>query len=220
MKKFKINQLFLFVSIIFFFNSCKENSPERYLFFLHNRFLETHELIEAHPQYGKVEYLEIIQTFEKSGFKTISEKRTGDTNVQAYANGIKNQINDLISKGVLAKNITVVGTSKGGYIAQYISTFLKNPKVNFVFVACYQDSDIENYPEINFCGNILTIFEKTDPFGVSAKARKATSACKINHFKEIEMNTGLGHGFLFKPLPEWIDPTINWAARKYESTEK
>ena len=37
----------------------------------------------------------------------------------------------------------------------------------------------------------------------------------IKHFKEIELNTGMGHGFLFKPLKEWIEPTIKWANGNY-----
>jgi len=205
--------IFLHLSLLM---SCT-NKEEHFLFFLHNRFLETHELAESHPLYGRVEYLEIIQAFEEEGLNVISEKRPEVFDFHDYSRKITGQIDSLILQGVPAENITVVGTSKGGYIAQYISTFLENPKVNFVFVASYRDSDLEDYPEINFCGNILNIFEKTDKYGVSAKARKATSTCRIEHFKEIEINTGLKHGFLFKVLPEWIEPTIKWAEGKYES---
>jgi hypothetical protein len=35
----------------------------------------------------------------------------------------------------------------------------------------------------------------------------------INEWKEIELNTGLKHGFLFRPIKEWVDPTIAWAKR-------
>lgn len=113
--------------------------------------------------------------------------------------------------GIEPKNITIEGTSKGGYIAQYVSTLANNSDLNFVFVACFRDSDIDNIPDINFCGNILTIYEKSDSFGVSALERKTTSSCNIKHFKEIELNTGKGHGFLFKPSKAWIEPTIKWA---------
>ncbi len=109
----------------------------------------------------------------------------------------------------------MVGTSKGGYIAQYVSTLANNTDLNFVFIPSFRNSDIENIPEINYCGNILTIYEKTDPFGVSALERKKTSSCKIIHFEEIELNTGLEHGFLFKLLHEWMQPTINWSNGNY-----
>jgi hypothetical protein len=92
-----------------------------------------------------------------------------------------------------------------------------NPNLNFVFIASFRNNDIQDIPEINYCGNILTIYEKSDPFGVSALERKKMSTCEIKHFKEIELNNGLGHGFLFKPLKEWIEPTINWAKGNYDS---
>ncbi|MDP3352273.1 MAG: alpha/beta hydrolase, partial [Flavobacteriaceae bacterium] len=126
------------------------------------------------------------------------------------------QIDSLLLNGLKPAQITVIGTSKGGYIAQYVSTFLNNPEVNFIFIGSFRDIDIKNLPDINFCGNILTIYEKTDVLGVSAIKRKETSSLKVSRFKEIELNTGLRHGFLFKPLREWIYPSIQWAKQNYE----
>ena len=179
--------------------ACGENKDDRFIFFLHNRFLEEHELSESHPEFGPTEYKEILAEFEKSGLKVISKKRNGNVNARDYAVGIVNQIDSLLKTGVEPQKITVVGTSKGGYIAQYVSTLANNQNLNFVFIASFRNSDIQNMPEINYCGNILTIYEKYDPFGVSSLERKKTSNCEIKHFKEIELNTGLGHGFLFKP---------------------
>lgn len=194
------------------FNEYKES----YVFFLHNRFLETHELEEEHPEFGRVHYPEIIQEFESKGLKVISEKRQGNVNAEDYAEGIVDQIDSLLKLGVAPKNISVIGTSKGGYIAQYVSSLARNPELNFVFIASFQNEDIQNIPEINYCGNILNIYEKSDPFGVSALERKTTSTCEIENFKEIELTTGMGHGFLFKPLKGWMEPTIQWAKGNYE----
>ena len=202
----------LFCSTLF---ACEENKDDRFIFFFHNRFLEEHELNESHPEYGRTEYKEILEEFEKSGLKVISEKRNGNVNSREYALGIVNKIDSLINNGIEPEKITIVGTSKGGYIAQYVSTLAENPELNFVFVASFRNDDLEDIPEINFCGNILTIYDKTDPFGVSAIRRKENSTCKIKNFKEIELNTGMGHGFLFKPLKEWIEPTIKWANGNY-----
>jgi len=210
----KINQFILifFCSIII---ACGTKKDERYIFFLHNRFLEEHKLNEQHPEFGRTEYNEIIAEFEKSGFRVISEKRNGNVNAREYAIGTVTQIDSLIQKGIKPNKITVVGTSKGGYIAQYVSTLANNPELNFVFIASFQRYDIQNIPEINYCGNILTIFERSDPFGVSAIERRQNSTCVIENFKEIELNTGMGHGFLFKPLKEWIEPTKKWANGNY-----
>lgn len=202
----------LFFSTLF---ACGTENDDRYIFFLHSRFLEEHDLRELHPEFGRAEYNEILTALKKGGFQVISEKRNGHVNASEYAVGIVHQIDSLIKNGVEAKMITVVGTSKGGYIAQYVSTLANNPNLNFVFIASFMNDDIENIPEINYCGNILTIYERSDPFGVSALERKKSSTCEIKHFKEIELNTGMGHGFLFKPLEEWIEPTIKWANGNY-----
>lgn len=195
--------------------SCKAQSEKSYIFFLHQRFLEYNSLEEVDPKYGKSEYPEILQAFEKAGFEVISEKRKGDVNAREYAVKVVKQIDSLLAMGVASNSITVIGTSKGGYIAQYVSTLAANPELNFVFIGSYTDSDIENIPQINFCGNILTIYEKSDEFGVSAFRRKETSKLRINHFKEVELNTGLGHGFLYKAMPEWIAPSVQWARQNY-----
>lgn len=204
--------------LLFYFasSSCSAQNEKNYIFFLHQRFLENHSLEDVHPEYGKAEYPEIIQAFEKEGFEVMSEKRGGDVNAREYASKIVNQIDSLLLKGVAPSNITVIGTSKGGYIAQYVSTLSENPDLNFVFIGSYRDSDIEHIPQINFCGNILTIYEKSDEYGVSAVRRKETSNLRINHFKEIELSTGMGHGFLFKALNEWIAPSVKWAKQNYE----
>jgi hypothetical protein len=209
-------KILLWIICCITFSSCNYQNKQDYIFFLHNRFLEEHSLTEAHPEHGRAEYHEIIKAFEKEGIKVISEKRPGNVNARDYALKVKTQIDSLLSAGVEPNSITVIGTSKGGYIAQYVSTLANNPNLNFVFVASYRDSDIERIPEINFCGNILTIYEKTDDYGVSALRRKETSTLQVNHFKEVELNTGLRHGFLFKPLQEWIEPSVQWAKQNYE----
>ena len=195
-----------------------EVKPEQkdYIFFLHNKFAEGNDLNAEHPEYGKVQYKEVIKSFENDGFIVLSEKRKAETDTEEYAKKVVSQIDSLLKTGIKPNHITVIGTSKGGYIAQYVSTFAANPDINFVFIGSYQDTDVENYPEINFCGNILTIYEKSDFYGVSAVKRKTTSKLKVNQFKEIELNTNLKHGFLFKALKEWIEPCKMWAKRNYE----
>lgn len=169
----------------------------------------------AHPQYGKVAYIKIIETFQKEGNIVLSEKRKPNTDVKKYAKKIAQQIDSLLSLGIEANRISVIGTSKGGYIAQYVSTYARNPDINYVFIGCFQNDDIENYPDIQFCGNILTIYEKSDSYGVSAMLRKNTSKLKINQFKEIELHTNLNHGFLYQAHNEWLAPCLMWINRNY-----
>lgn len=217
-KKLNTSTLAFLIGILYGISlmACSTKDEDRFIFFLHNRFLETNDLEELHPEYGKAAYLEIISEFENNGFTVISEKRNGNVNARDYAVLIISQIDSLIAGGALPQNITVVGTSKGGYIAQYASTLAHNPDLNFVFIASFQESDLQNLPEINYCGNILTIYETSDPFGVSALKRKENSTCKIRHFVEIELHTGLRHGFLFMPLKAWIQPAMDWANGNYD----
>ncbi len=209
----------LFTALYTFTAFSQEKTPnkdQRYIFFLHNKFIEENDLNTAQPEYGKAEYNEILASFRKDNFIVFSEKRKKNTNAADYAEKIVKQIKNLLKKGVSPNKITVIGTSKGGYIAQFVSTYLANPDVNFVFIGCFRDVDIEEIPDINFCGNILTIYEKSDIYGVSAVRRKETSKLKVNHFKEIELNTNLKHGFLYKALDEWIVPCKKWANGNYQ----
>lgn len=208
--------LFLVYLLSVFLTSCNDIQDDRIIFFIHNRFIENHDLSEPHPEYGIAEYNEILSKFERNGFKVISEKRNGDMHHLKYAEKVRIQIDSLIENGVQAENITVVGTSKGGYIAQYVSTYANNPKLNFVFVASFREEDMENLPEINYCGNILTIYEKSDAFGVSSVKRKEASSCEIKHFKEVVLDTGLKHGFQFKAMNNWLNPIIKWANGNYD----
>ena len=220
----KLKYILLFILSLNLITSCgkfkkeieKKTEEKNYIFFLHNKFVEENDFKVEHPEYGKAEYSEIIKEFEKDDFIVLSEKRKKNADTELYAEKIVSQIDSLLKIGVKANHISVIGTSKGGYIAQYVSTIIANPNLNFVFIGCFQESDIENYPEINYCGNILTIYEKSDFYGVSAIKRKTSSKLKINKFKEVELNTNLKHGFLFKPLKEWIEPSKMWAKRNYK----
>ena len=194
----------------------KVKQQKNYIFFLHNRFVEEFDLEEKHPEYGKAEYHEIVAKFRKDGFVVISEKRKKGTDPKVYALKVKAQIDSLLKTGVEPNHITVIGTSKGGYIAQYISTYLKNPEVNFVFIGCFSQNDVTTHPEINLCGNVLSIYEASDSLGRSGIKRVESSKFTVKQFTEIELKTGLKHGFLYHPMKEWIVPCELWAKRDYQ----
>ena len=180
-----------------------------YIFFLHNAFMEGNHTDAVHPEYGKCDYKGILSAFKIGGFSVVSEIRPSGTNVREYARRVVVSVDSLIDKGVPPAHITVIGASKGGYIAMYVSSYLKNKKVNFVFIACCPE-DISEVPELSFFGNILAINEKSDQ-PHSCINLKNKSGAGVTRFKQIELNTGLSHGFQFKALKEWIDPCIDWA---------
>lgn len=215
-QKFLLTFLLTFFLNFTGFCQSTSNKNQPYIFFLHNAFVEQNDLSVAHPEYGKAEYNEILASYRKDNFIVYSEIRKKNTNAAKYAEKIVKQIKKLLKDGVPAHKITVIGTSKGGYIAQYVSTYLANPDVNYVFIGCFRDIDIEQAPEINYCGNILMIYEASDVLGVDATKRKETSKLKINHFKQIELHTNLKHGFLYKASDLWIAPSKKWANGNYD----
>jgi CubicO group peptidase (beta-lactamase class C family) len=214
LKSFPVCRVFLLVVVLCSNRSFAQNQS-RYIFFLHNRFLENHELNEPHKQYGKANYQAILDSFSHAGFIVLSEKRKPNTNAQGYAKKVVAQIDSLLQLGIAPNHITVIGTSKGGYIAQYVSTYLANPKINFVFIGCYMSNDLIDFPDITFCGNILEIYEHTDSLGVSAINKALASPFAIPHYREVELFTNRQHGFLYKALTQWIRPCIQWAQGDY-----
>lgn len=192
-----------------------QNTQEkRYIFYLHHKFIELFGIDSAHFEYGNSDYNHIIDRFKSSGFEVISEIRPKDTDAIKYAKKVSKQIDSLISLGIKPSNITVIGASKGGYIAQFVSSFVNNPSINYVFIGCCNEEDLVNQPNINFSGNVLSIYEKSDVLGQSCQKMKNRTKENIRKFKELELNTGLKHGFLYKNLDNWTIPAMNWA--KYQ----
>jgi hypothetical protein len=208
-QKARITFLFIFCfQILMAQNRSDSKKDQNYIFFLHNKYVEDQGPDATHPEYGKVEYHKILDAFSKENFIVRSELRPKNTDVNSYAQKLVLQIDSLIKSGVQPKHITVIGTSKGGYIAMKVSGMLKNKELNFVFIGCCSTGADT---EINFCGNILSIYEKSDVIGESCQTIKERSTNAVSRYKEIELNTGLKHGFLFKALQEWIQPSIQWA---------
>ncbi|WP_312509150.1 alpha/beta hydrolase [Chryseobacterium culicis] len=208
----------IFVAVLSFFSMIvlgQKPQQKQYIFFLHNKFLENHSFEEKHPKYGVAEYETILKKLRNQNTIVISEKRKADTDPEVYAEKIKRQIDSLLKKGVLARNITVVGTSQGGYIAQYVSFYEKNPQLKFVFIgASFKDDSLEKDKNFKLYGRILSITEKSDEGHVPMSKEQRLVRSDIKDFKEIELNTGLNHGFLFKALNEWIMPVKDWVSRK------
>ncbi|RXM50404.1 MULTISPECIES: alpha/beta hydrolase [unclassified Chryseobacterium] len=212
-KSFFITVLTIFSIIVY--GQKSELKQKQYVFFLHNKFLEDHSVDEVHPKYGIVEYEKVLHQLKDSSNIILFEKRKRNTDPAVYALKIKKQIDQLIKKGIRAENITVVGTSQGGYIAQYVSYYQKNPELKFVFIgASFKDDSLEKDPDFRLYGKILSITEKSDDGHVPLSQEQRFIKSNIKNFKEIELNTGLNHGFLFKALDEWIVPTKAWIDSK------
>jgi hypothetical protein len=188
----------------------KIDARARYLFYLHGYIVEAGNPRPTSSRFGVYEYESILETFKQAGFVVISEARRKDPEVAPYARKVEQQVSQLLNAGVPPKQITVVGASQGSWIAMFASTYLKNRDLNFVVIAaCAADPGLLRL--VNLHGNVLSIYEKSD--GAQSCQEYRTDATGINDWKEIEVNTGLKHGFLFRPMKEWTEPTIDWARR-------
>ena len=59
-------------------------------------------------------------------------------------------------------------------------------------------------------GRILSIYEHGDPWGGSC--RPLAGQPGVRPFEEVELRTGLAHGFLYRPLPDWVVPALDFVA--------
>ncbi len=217
-----MNPLYLFfysLITILFLNSCStqqsaNQNDDRYVFYLHGRIVELQGADAVSETYGKYEYRAILETFQKENYHVISEVRPDTTTLFPYAEKIKQEINALLKQGVPAQNITVIGGSKGAMIGAAVSTVLQNPHVNFVLIAGNSDGIEQDY-SFNLYGNILTFYDTSDTLAGKSYQSVIEQSEGVTHFKEIPLQTGLGHGIVYKPLQEWVEPTLQWIENKY-----
>lgn len=180
----------------------------RYLFYVSGYIVAEGNTRPTSPKYGVYEYQEILESFKERGFVVISEARKQSPEIEPHAAKVAAQVKQLLNAGVPPQNITIVGASQGSWIAMLVSTYTANRDVNFVFLAaCAADDGF--LKSVDLHGNVLFISERTDLPGSCQRFRD--DAKGIREYKAIEINTGLKHGFLYRPLKEWIEPTIEWS---------
>ncbi len=189
---------------------------KQYLFYLHGKIIEDQGIPAVSADFGEYEYLEILEKLASHGLLVISEQRSKNTDGVEYAKRVTEQIETLLGAGVAAKNITVVGASKGAAITIYVSHMLGNEQVNYVIMAiCNPDNlDIFKQDEVFLYGNVLSIYNSTDELAGSCQELFSCSEGKgLSNYEEIVLHVGTGHGILYKPLDEWIIPVVKWAGR-------
>ena len=187
------------MALVTFFLLALSSPPERHVIYLHGRIVQTQQSERPKSDdYGYYELEAIREAFRKRGFVVHSTIRPKATTVSSGADDVVRQVNALIASGVPADRITVVGASMGAAITFVASERLANPQVRFAVMGTCLASHEEKV-----VGKILAIREATD---------ETSSPCKADS-REIVINTGLNHGFLYRPLPEWVEPVVEFASR-------
>jgi hypothetical protein len=190
-------------------------APDRfYLFYLHGAIIESRGIRPTHPEYGIYEYEKILHTFADSHFVVISEARKAGTRIPEYARKVSLQVDSLLKAGVPPHHITISGASKGGAIAVMASHFINHRQVRYVIIAiCNEQMALfweKNH--IQLSGQVLYMVDEADRIAGSCKKyRDLLKGSNLMNFKEITLRLGLGHGVLYRPLKEWVQPAIRWA---------
>jgi hypothetical protein len=188
------------------------DTDARYLFYLHGAIIERAGVRPTHPKFGVYEYQKILEVFAERGFVVISEARPAGTKGVAYAATVAGQVRALLVGGVPPEHITVVGFSKGGGIAITASSILSEERLNFVFMgAC--GPWLDKRPELVPRGRLLALREASDNLVGSCEGLFARAAGDGER-EEITLELGGGHGAIYRPRPEWIDPVVEWASVK------
>lgn len=190
----------------------KLDTNAKYLFYLHDKIVEDEGAKAVSPEFGEYQYQEILETFAKRGFIVLSEVRPKDTVEGEYARKATYQVLDLLNKGVTGRNITIVGVGKGAKIAHRISSDVHSPTIHYVLLAgC--GKDFLPYTTPSLSGNVLSIYDSMDKTGVVSCQDFFEKSKSLNSSKEIQLKLGLGHGVFYRPLPEWVEPVIEWASQ-------
>jgi len=188
---------------------------KQYLFYLYGKIIEEQGLPAISPEYGEYEYEAILQTLAGYGFVVISDVRQKGTDPEEYIQKVVGQITQLLEAGVPAERITVVGASMGAAMMVEISFFLRNPEVNFVLLGTCAPDMVDEWVQnqVYLYGNILSIRDEADSeYAGSCEELFANSEGKgIGRHEELILHVGTEHGILYKPLDEWITPTVEWA---------
>lgn len=190
------------------------DATSQYLFYLHGAILEGTKGHAVSPKFGVYEYDKILKAFVREGFTVISEVRRKGTPPQKYAAKVASQVDELLKAGVPPRRITIVGASRGGGIALIASSLIKNRDVNFVILASCAGSRFFNNLDPDLYGNVLSIYDRDDDTGAGSCNRFVQQSSGINRHQEIVLTTGLGHGIVYHPMKNWLDPLFNWALQR------
>jgi hypothetical protein len=189
-------------------SACRQAAP-RYMIYLHGRIVEDGGRLPTDSTFGVYLYDAILDSLRRGGFVVLSAQRPPKADSDSAATRVVAQVDSLLRLGVPPKDISVVGFSKGGWIAVLASSRLQNPAISFVFMgACGPWTN--DSPDLHVAGRLLSLYERSDSLGVSCAPMLARRS-PGSEARELALSLGLGHGTFFPPRTAWLEPVIAWA---------
>ena len=187
--------------------------PARHLIYLHGRIVQDQQdRRPEHPEHGYYELDAIAEAFRENGFTVTADVRPRESSVGESSDEVVRKVRQLIDSGVPQDRITVVGASMGSWIALLASVRLAEPEVLFVLISPCLSANVAavtaregRAPQ----GRILVIRDASDlPDSDCPPWKGDRGETPGLAAEEIVIDTGLGHGFLYRPMPEWLDPLL------------
>lgn len=185
-----------------------EVEREKHIFYLHGMIVETQGVHAVSSTFGPYEYTAILDSLGVTGAVVHSEVRTPETDFQVFCNRVSKSIDSLTRNGIPPTHITVIGASKGGMMAMQISQQNTQP-VNYVLLGAGSVHSEQTYKG-SLHGRILGIYEASDAIADRDYSFWIARSPEAERFDQLQLQTGLGHGFLYRPIAEWLIPAREW----------
>lgn len=197
-------------------SAADDSADVRYLIYLHGWIIQDQQIPRPrHPQFGHYELEKILDTFREQGFEVRGEIRPKSATVDESADKVVQQVQELLESGVPANRVTVVGASMGASIALLAAKRLGNAEVRFAVLGTCLSANISRLEKQTGgppSGSVLAIREASDDLTSPCPELVGdVQSLPRLQAKEIVLDTGLRHGFLYRPIPEWVAPVVKWA---------
>lgn len=181
----------------------------RHIVYLHGRIVQEQGREAVSPDHGRYRFDDIVAALGREGAIVHAPLREHSATLQQGAEAAKAIVHGLLAAGTSAEHITLVGASQGAIIAALVSDQLVEPDLRYVLMAGCNDWLIETLaPRLH--GHVLSIHDASDAL-VGSCARLFAASSKVGETSEVRIDTGLGHGFLYRALDVWLRPALEWA---------
>jgi len=190
----------------------RELNPDRfYLFYLHGGVVTVkgdNAINDPVPQFGPYQFSRILDTLGQHGFTVVSERRMRGIDDTVYALKIFRQVDTLIKAGVPVKNVLLVGASSGSNVVLLAADKIRDPQMKYVIMGGCASNLYKEYLTLQLPGYFLSIIEQSDEHGPCENIFK--NRPEVKRFEEVTLDTGLDHGFIYKPFAAWVNAVIQW----------
>lgn len=196
---------------------CAEQAGPRHLVYLHGRIIQDQQSARPrHPEWGYYELEQILAALRERGFVVTGEIRPQHATLDQSAAHVAEQVRRLRAAGVPLERITLLGGSMGGAIALRTALALQEKDLRVaVLGACLSLTVPGLVAEYGRppAGRVLAIRDTSDETSEPCPAWKDDPLRYPSlRAREVVISTGQSHGFLYRPLREWVEPFVAWAA--------